>query len=286
MKYQFMEIHKEEFSIARMARVLNVSESGYHRWVRRKAAPPTEHELEDMRLLEEIRQIYYGARGVFGSRKVTKILNKGRAKNVNHKRVERLMRGNGLFSKTHKRYRCTTDSDHDLVVADNLLDRDFEASEPGQKMVSDTTVVETGEGDVYAAAILDLYGRFPMGLAMGRKNDRFLVMDAFKDMITRDCIYPGCILHSDRGSTYASYDYRRLIDSYGYLCSMSRKGDCWDNAPMECFWGKMKEEWLKDKYDTIAEAKRDIYEYVWGFYPNERPHQTNGYLTPAEYCES
>ena len=283
MKYQFMEIHKEEFSIARMARVLNVSESGYHRWVRRKAAPPTEHELEDMRLLEEIRQIYYGSRGVFGSRKITRLLNKGRTKKVNHKRVERLMRENGLFSKTHKRYRCTTDSDHDLAVADNLLNRDFEASGPGQKMVSDTTVVETGEGDVYVAAILDLYGRLPMGLAMGRKNDRFLVMDAFKDMITRDCIYPGCILHSDRGSTYASYDYRRLIDSYGYLCSMSRKGDCWDNAPMECFWGKMKEEWLKDKYDTIAEAKRDIYEYVWSFYPNERPHQTNGYLTPAEY---
>ena len=140
-------------------------------------------------------------------------------------------------------------------------------------MVSDTTVVETGEGDLYAAAILDLYGRMPVGLAMGRRNNRFLVMDAFKDMLFRGCVFPGCILHSDRGSTYASYDYRRLIDRYGYLCSMSRKGDCWDNAPMECFWGKMKEEWLKEKYDTIAEAKHDIYEYFWSFYPNERPHR-------------
>ena len=151
-------------------------------------------------------------------------------------------------------------------------------------MVSDTTVVETGEGDLYAAAILDLYGRLPVGLSMGRHNDRFLVMDAFKDMLVRGCVYPGCILHSDRGATYASYDYRRLIDHYGYICSMSAKGDCWDNAPMESFWGKMKEEWLMDKYDTIAEAKRDIYEYVWSFYPNERPHQSNGYQTPSEYC--
>lgn len=248
--------------------------------------PPTEQELENMELFTEIKEIYYRFKGAFGSRKITAIINSRREKKVNHKRVERIMRENGLFSRTHKKYRITTDSDHDYMIADNLIDRDFETTELGQKMVSDTTVVETGEGDLYAAAILDLYGRMPVGLAMGRRNNRFLVMDAFKDMLTRGCVFPGCILHSDRGSTYASYDYRRLIDRYGYLCSMSRKGDCWDNAPMECFWGKMKEEWLKEKYATIAEAKHDIYEYFWSFYPNERPHQSNGYLTPAEYCRS
>ena len=279
-----MEAHREEFSIVRMARVLNVSESGYHKWRVQTLMPPTEQELENMELLAEIKEIYYRSRGVFGSRKITAIINSRREKKVNHKRVERIMRENGLFSRTHKKYRITTDSNHDYMIADNLIDRDFETTEPGQKMVSDTTVVETGEGDLYAAAILDLYGRMPVGLAMGRRNNRFLVMDAFKDMLVRGCVFPGCILHSDRGSTYASYDYRRLIDRYGYLCSMSRKGDCWDNAPMECFWGKMKEEWLKEKYDTIAEAKHDIYEYFWSFYPNERPHQSNGYMTPAEYC--
>ena len=266
-----------------MAKVLNVSISGYYKWMSRINMPPNERELENIKLLEEIKEIYYRYRGVFGSRKITAIINAGREKKINHKRVERLMRENGFFSRTHKKYRITTDSKHDYMIADNLLNRNFETTAPGQKMVSDTTVVETGEGDLYAAAILDLHGRMPVGLAMDRRNNRFLVMDAFKDMLTRGCVFDGCILHSDRGSTYASYDYRRLIDQYGYICSMSRKGDCWDNAPMECFWGKMKEEWLKKKYDTIAEAKHDIYEYVWSFYPNQRPHQSNGYLTPAEY---
>ena len=284
MKYEFMHCNKEEFSIVRMARVLNVSESGYHKWRKRKESPPTERDKDDECLLQEIKDIYYGSRGSYGSRKITRIINKNRTHRVNHKRVERVMRENGLYSRVFRKYRITTDSNHDMMIADNLIDRDFEVEEPGQKMVSDTTVVETGEGDLYAAAILDLYGRLPVGLSMGRHNDRFLVMDAFKDMLIRGCVYPGCILHSDRGSTYASYDYRRLIDHYGYICSMSAKGDCWDNAPMESFWGKMKEEWLMDKYDTIAEAKRDIYEYVWSFYPNERPHQSNGYQTPSEYC--
>lgn len=275
--------NRKEFSIVRMAKVLNVSISGYYKWMSRINMPPNERELENIKLLEEIKEIYYRYRGVFGSRKITAIINVGREKKINHKRVERLMRENGFFSRTHKKYRIMTDSKHDYMIADNLLNRNFETTAPGQKMVSDTTVVETGEGDLYAAAILDLHGRMPVGLAMDRRNNRFLVMDAFKDMLTRGCVFDGCILHSDRGSTYASYDYRRLIDQYGYICSMSRKGDCWDNAPMECFWGKMKEEWLKKKYDTIAEAKHDIYEYVWSFYPNQRPHQSNGYLTPAEY---
>ena len=281
-----MEENRGEFSIARMAKVLGVSESGYHRWRGRLDRPMTDHEIEDAELLCEIKILYRRSRSAYGSRRITKKINTGRAKKVNHKRIERLMRENGIFAKTHRKYICTTDSNHNMMVADNLLDRNFEAYEPGQKMVSDTTMVSTKEGDLYVAVILDLYGRMPMGLAMSRHNDRFLVMEAFNDMLMRGCVYPGCILHSDRGTTYASYDYRRLIDRYDYICSMSGKGDCWDNAPMESFWGRMKEEWLKKKYDTLIEAKRDIYEYVWSFYPNERPHQSNGYLTPAEYYAS
>jgi len=170
VKYEFMEAHREEFSIVRMARVLDVSESGYHKWRVRTMMPPTEQEVENMKLLAEIKEIYYRSRGIFGSRKTTAIINSRREKKVNHKRVERLMRESGLFSRTHKKYRITTDSDHDYMIADNLIDRDFETTEPGQKMVSDTTVVETKEGDLYAAAILDLHGRMPVGLAMGRRN--------------------------------------------------------------------------------------------------------------------
>ena len=268
-----------------MAKVLNASESGYYKWLARCNAPLTEKEQEDIDLAKEILNIFKGSRGSYGVRKVTKKLNEKREKNVNHKRIQRLMNEYGLSSKVGKRYICTTDSEHDEIIADNLLDRDFTASGPNEKMVSDTTVVSTRQGDLYAAGILDLYGRMPVGLAMGLRNDRFLAMDALNDMMSRGYGGEGCIMHSDRGSTYASRDYRRLLSKNGFLCSMSGKGDCWDNAPMESFWGKMKSEWIKKKYETIAEAKRDIYEYVWHFYPRERPHEANGYLTPAEFYE-
>ena len=275
--------NRDEFSISRMAKVLNASESGYYKWLARLQSSPSRKELEDIELAKEIAEIFRHSRGSYGSRKVTKKLNIGREKKVNHKRIERLMSEYGLFSKVCKKYRCTTDSDHDEAIADNLLDRNFSANMPNEKMVSDTTVVATKQGDVYAAGIIDLFGRMPVGLAMSCKNDSKLVIAALKDMTSRGLGAPGCILHSDRGSTYASKAYRILLSKSDLLCSMSRKGDCWDNAPMESFWGKMKSEWLKPKYDTIEEAKRDIYEYVWHFYPRERPHATNGYLTPLEY---
>ena len=268
-----------------MAKAIEASESGYYKWLSRCNAPLTEKEREDIELAKKISEIFKGSKGSYGSRKVLIKLNTGREKKGNHKRVERLMSEYGLFSKTSKKYTCTTDSDHDEMIADNLIDRDFTAGGPNEKMLSDTTVVSTKQGDVYAAGIIDLYGRMPTGLAMSLKNDRFLTMEALKDMISRGLGAPGCIMHSDRGSTYASKDYRKLLSKHDLLCSMSGKGDCWDNAPMESFWGKMKSEWLKPKYDTIEEAKRDIYEYVWHFYPRERPHASNDYLTPLEYYE-
>lgn len=267
-----------------MAKVLGASESGYYKWLNRMLAPPSKKELEDIELAHEISEIFRRSRGSYGSRKITNIVNRGRKTAVNHKRVERLMGEYGLFSKTKKLYRNTTDSEHAEAIADNLLDRDFTADAPNTKMVSDTTVVATKEGNLYVAGILDLYGRVPVGLSMSSKNDCTLVSTAFSDMISRGLGAPGCILHSDRGVTYCSKEYRKLMDSHEFLCSMSRKGNCWDNAPMESFWGKLKAEWLLPLYDTRAEARRDIYEYVWHFYPRERPHASNGYLTPAEYC--
>lgn len=280
-----MHENKNDFSIARMAKTLGVSESGYYKWLAKLNAPLSNKDIEDIAIAEEIHDIYVRSRGSYGSRKVTRILNQNRQTPVNHKRVERLMAEHCLFSKTHKKYICTTDSRETEVIADNLIDRDFTASEPNEKMVSDTTVVTTKQGNLYVAGILDLYGRMPVGLAMSKHNDRHLVIAALKDMLFRGCGSAGCILHSDRGSTYASEDYRKLISKNELLCSMSKKGDCWDNAPMESFWGKMKSEWLNDKYETIEEAKRDIYEYVWHFYPRERPHESNGYMTPIQFYE-
>ena len=277
--------NKKEFSIARMARVLKVSESGYYKWLLRKRKGSSEKELKDQSLTEEIREIFIGSRGSYGCRKVTKIIKARKEEAINHKRIERLMKENGLFSKTSKKYIHTTDSRNAETIADNIIDRDFEAAKPNEKMLSDTTVVKTKQGNLYVAGILDLYGRMPVGLAMSRSNDKYLVMEALRDMIYRGCGGEGCILHSDRGSTYASLEYREMINRYDMICSMSKKGDCWDNSPMESFWGKMKTEWLMEKYDTLEEAKKDIYEYVWHFYPKERPHASNGYMTPAQYYE-
>lgn len=265
-----------------MAKVLDVSESGYYKWVNRINHVDEKRAQEELELTETIYKIFRYSRGSFGSRKVTRKVNENREKPVNHKRIERIMRENFLFSKVSKKYLCTTDSKHDNMIADNLIDRNFNATTSNEKLLSDTTVIPTAQGKLYVAGIIDLYGRMPVGLAMSKNNDKDLVIEALEDMVIRGCGSEGCIIHSDRGSTYTSNEYRRRIDKYGFLCSMSHKGDCWDNAPMESFWGKMKSEWLKPKYRTRQEAARDVYEYVWSFYPYERPHEANGYLTPVE----
>lgn len=266
-----------------MAKILGVSESGYYKYFSRITAPPTEKERADIALAEEIFSIFQRSKGSFGSRKITYLINSNRSERINHKRIERLMKEYGLFSRTRRKYIQTTDSNHDYPIAENLINRDFRACRPNEKFVSDTTAIQTDEGILYVAGILDLYGRMPAGFAMSRHNDHELVMSALEDMLHRRLGRPGSILHSDRGSTYSSETYRKMLENNGLVCSMSRKGDCWDNAPMESFWGKMKDEWLHKKYRTLVEAMHDVYEYVWGFYPYDRPHAALGYSTPADY---
>ena len=286
MKFAFMYVNRKEFRIDRMAKVLRVSQSGYYKWVQKMEAPPTEKELEDQALKEQIFELFRQSRGSYGSRKITVLINEERKKPVNHKRIERIMRENDLFSKTRKKYECLTDSNHSYPVAENILNRNFTASGPNQKLVSDTTEISTKEGKLYVAGILDLYGRMPVGLAIGIHNDRHLVMQALEDALARGSGRYGCLLHSDRGSTYCCDEYQELLQKNGFVCSMSRKGNCWDNAPMESFWGKMKTEWLQSKYRTRREAVRDIYEYVWNFYVYQRPHESIHFLTPHQFCQA
>ena len=271
--------HRDEYSIARMAKVLGVSESGYYRWLSRK---PSKRAEEDLVLIEEIAEIFYASHRVFGSRKITSIM-RSRGRLINHKRVERLMSEYCMKSRVCKQYNSFTESGDGNNIKDNLLKRDFSVTGPDQKMVSDTTGIRTKEGWLYVAGILDLCGRIPVGMATGPRNDTELVSTAFRDMRRRGHGGNGCILHSDRGSTYSSSEYQQLISSSDMLSSMSRKGDCWDNAPMESFWGKMKLEFVDKTYNTLDEARAAVYEYVWSFYTNLRPHAANGYLTPAEY---
>lgn len=285
MKYHFMYENRSSYHIARMAKALKVSESGYYKWLKRINGEPSEKELEDEILSKKIWEYYRTSRGSFGIRQMTRKLNLHRLHPVNHKRVERLMRQQGLFSKVKKKHIVTTDSAHDMPVADNLLNRNFKASAPDEKLVSDTTVIKTKEGYLYVAGIMDLYGRIPVGIAMREKNDTDLVITALCDMLIRGHGREGCMIHSDRGSTYCSKEYRKKLEENGLVCSMSRKGNCWDNAPMESFWGKMKNEWLLPEYDTLEAARRDVYEYVWSFYPRERPHSSDDNMTPYEYCQ-
>ena len=286
MKFGFMYVNRKEFHVDRMAKVLHVSQSGYYKWVKQLDAPHTEKELEDQALKDKIFGLFRQSRGSYGSRKITTLVNEDWKHPVNHKRVERIMRENDLFSKAKKDYECLTDSDHVYPVAENILNRDFTASGPNQKLVSDTTEVSTDEGKLYVAGILDLYGRMPAGLAFSPRNDRYLTIQALEDALARGYGGQGCLIHSDRGSTYCCEEYQELLQKNGFVCSMSRKGNCWDNAPMESFWGKMKTEWLKSRYRSRREAIQDIYEYVWNFYIYQRPHESIHYLTPHQYYQA
>ncbi|MDO5650132.1 MAG: IS3 family transposase [Gallicola sp.] len=280
-----MKSNEGIFRIEKMAQILEVSRSGYYDWRKR---PSSRRKKEDATYLKEIKEIFVASKYSYGAKKIAKILRKLHEKPVNHKRVERLMRENGLCSKLRKKYVATTNSKHSNSISPNLLQRNFFAEEKNQKMVSDTTYVWTQEGWLYVAAIMDLYGKKIVGLAASKHNDKALVIAALKDVENRvgKKNLKNCILHSDRGSTYTSEDYLKRLEGNGMKCSMSRKGDCWDNAPIESFWGKMKMEWFDAYCDTREEAINMVYEYVWAFYNRQRPHQSNHYLTPEEYYNS
>jgi len=190
----------------------------------------------------------------------------------------------GIRSKLARKFKATTDSKHNLPVAENLLNREFKAVMPNQKMVSDITYLWTDEGWLYIAAIMDLYGQKIVGLSMGERMTKDLVIKALDAAWIRSGQPWGVLLHSDRGSQYCSNAYQSLLKRYGFVCSMSRKGNCWDNAPMEAFWGKMKYEWLyEQRFRTREEARYAVFEYVEIFYNRQRLHESNGYLTPEEY---
>ena len=196
------------------------------------------------------------------------------------------MKENGIRSKVTKKYKATTNSRHNLPVAPNILGRDFAAEKPAQKMVSDITYIPTEEGFLYLAGIMDLCGQKIIGISMDSRMTKELVINALNDAINHSGNVKGCILHSDRGSQYCSNDYSRRAKEAGFTMSMSRKGNCWDNAPMESFWGKLKQEWLNEQhFKTREEAKSAVFEYIWIFYNRRRIHEANGYQTPEAYYQ-
>jgi len=251
-----------------------VSRSGYYAWDNR---PKSKRVLENEAIIEEIKTLHVKKRQTYGSRKMTAQIRRKRL--VNHKRIERLMKEAGIRSKIAKKFKATTNSKHSLPVAENLLNQELTADRPNQKMVSDITYLWTDEGWLYISAVMDLFRQKIVGLSMSDRMTKELPINALRSA----WLHSGRI-HSDRGSQYCSNDYQALLKDFGFICSMSRKGNCWDNAPMETFWGKMKYEWLYGfRFRTRDEARAAVFEYVQIFYNRNRLHASNGYLTPEEY---
>jgi transposase InsO family protein len=281
VKYQFIAAHREQFEITVMCRVLTVSRSGYYAWLKR---PTSSREMADQALSQQIKEIHQQSRQTYGSPRIQAELAENGV-NCGHKRVARLMRDEELFAKQSRKFRVTTtDSAHSYPVAPNLLDQAFRASRANEKWLTDITYIPTAEGWLYLAVVLDLYSRRIVGWAMSDSLERHLVIAALQMAIKMRQPSPGLLHHSDRGSQYASEDYQALLTQHQMRCSMSRTGNCYDNAPTESFFGTLKTELVHHcQYQTKAEAKTDIFEYIEVFYNRFRRHSALGYQSPVNF---
>ena len=283
MKFRFIQQERRWFGLSALCRAMGVTRGGYWAWVRRK---PSARDEANVVLLQEIRRVHSAKRGVYGSPRIHDALRK-EGISCGKNRVARVMRENGIRASTVTKFKpAATDSAHDLPVAPNILDRRFTWDRPNAAWVADTTYIRTKEGWMYLAAVLDLFSRRVVGWAMGGHNDRHLVLQALKMAIQRRRPPAGLIHHSDRGSTYASGDYQSELNLHGLVCSMSRKGNCYDNAPMESWFHTLKVELIGDYvFESHREAAAAIFEYMEVFYNRQRGHTAIGGLTPAEVEE-
>ena len=279
MRFRFIAVEKARHGIPILCRCLRVSPSGFYAWCQR---PESTHAQRDRQLRVLIRTSHTASRGNYGSPRVHDDLIAWQEP-VSRKRIVRLMRADGLKARVRRRYKHTTMSAHDQPIAANVLQRQFQAAAPNQRWVGDTTefVIGTG-GKLYLAAILDLYSRFIVGWAVSAVNDRHLVLQALDRALTRRRPARGLMHHSDQGATYASDAYRRRLDAHGAICSMSRRGNCYDNAVMESFFSTVKHE-LADQFASPAAAKRELFDYIEVFYNQQRGHSTIGRISPAAY---
>jgi transposase InsO family protein len=263
-----------------MCRVLQVSRSGYYAWSKR---PPALRTLQDQTLALEVAAIHAESRGRYGSPRVHAELRE-RGQRTARKRVARLMRAAGLCARERRRFRSTTDSEHGMAIKVNLLARRFAVPAPNSGWVSDITYVWTLEGWLYLAVILDLFSRRVVGWAISERLERGLALDALQMALTDRQPPHGLLHHSDRGSQYASHEYQRLLAAHGVLSSMSRKGNCWDNAVAESFFATLKLELVyQSHWRTRTQARSEVFEYIELFYNRRRRHSALGYLCPNEF---
>ncbi len=268
------------YPIPFMCRMLNVSPSGYYAWHNR---PPSKHALKEGRLEVEIRAAHIRTRGTCGPERIQQDLAAHGVK-AGICRIRRIRKKLGIRCKQTKKFKATTDSKHALPVAENLLDQKFEAVVPNEIWVSDITYIATDEGWVYCAAHKDLFNGEIVGYALGSRITKDLVVRSLLKAAATKRPQPGLIHHSDRGSQYCSDEYVKLLDRFRMRASMSRKGNCYDNAPMESFWGTLKNELIyHQRYATRDQAIREITEYIEVFYNRQRRQARLGYLSPAQY---
>jgi len=280
VRFAFIATEKAAFPIRLLCRTLHVSRAGFYAW---QARPPAGRVQADERLAVEIAAIHAESRQRYGSPRIHAEL-RDRGCRTGRKRVARLMRVHGLAGRRRRRFRVTTQSRHPFPVAPNVLARQFARAAPDQAWVTDITYIPTGEGWLYLAVILDLCSRFAVGWALSERITDGLTLDALEMALGRRRPPSGLLHHSDRGSQYASGGYQRVLAQHGIVCSMSRRGNCWDNAVAESFFATLKVELVHDAaWLTRAAARRDLFEYLEPFYNGRRRHSALGYLSPRAF---
>lgn len=283
MKYAWIAERRTDYGLDMMCSVLNVSVSGYRAWDR--GGKPNRTRLTDSQMLIMIQAIHAEFKGIYGSPRMVREL-RARGFPASKPRVERLMQENGIRARHKRRYKVTTDSKHNLPIAANLLDRNFNPSRPNQVWTSDITYLWTDEGWLYLAIVLDLFNREVVGWSLKPRMTADIVTDALTMAWFRKKPASGLLHHSDRGSQYASRVLQGKLKEYGMVCSMSRKGNCWDNAPTESWFNSFKNERVHDlRYETRDEMKAMTFEYIEVLYNRKRQHSTLGYKSPIQFLD-
>ena len=282
MRYHFIRDNRCSFPVRKMCQTLNISQSGYYRW--RKSPFPI-RQVKNKRLRERIRQLYKEHKGMAGSPMITADLRaEPEFSSVGKNRVARQMKDMGLKCKAAKKYIVTTDSKHNEPVAPNLLNRQFSVASPNTAWVSDITYVKIGSRWNYLTVFIDLYSRIVVGWDLSASLDRHSMIYAFQKALLRRRPFQGLLVHSDRGVQYASADFRKLLHKNDFVQSMSRKGDCWDNAVAESFFHTLKTQCLyHHRFSNKSEAEQVLFRYIEIYYNRRRRHSTNGYKSPALY---
>lgn len=280
MRFRFIATEKACFPVRVLCRTLQVSRAGFYAW---QGRPPAPRARADERLAVEIAAIHAASRRCYGSPRIHAELAE-RGHRLSRKRVARLMRTRGLAARRRRRFRVTTHSQHPFPLAPNLLARQFERATPDRAWVTDITYLPTGEGWLYLAVIVDLCSRYAVGWAMNERITDDLTLSALGMALERRRPPPGLLHHSDRGSQYASAEYQRVLAEHGIVGSMSRRGNCWDNAVAESFFATLKVELVHEAaWATRAAARTDLFEYLEVFYNGQRRHSALGYLSPRAF---